>query len=96
MTQPIYRKVMKRKRILKEIKALIKEYNSLIDKSGKNKLDENKKRIHRNLKKHTGKTIKDFEYNDDSNEKDLTIFFTDGTKLEIFISGEKMVGMSVY
>ena len=29
MTQPIYRKVMKRKRILKEIKALIKEYKSL-------------------------------------------------------------------
>ena len=40
------------------------------------------------LKKHIGKTVKDFKYNDGGNVQELTISFTDGTKLEVSAYGE--------
>ena len=47
----------------------------------KGKVNESK--APRELKKHLGKTIKDIKYNDGFDVQELTIFFTDGTKLEV-------------
>ena len=43
----------------------------------------NESKAPRELKKHLGKTIKDIKYNDGFDVQELTIFFTDGTKLEV-------------
>jgi len=58
----------------------IKKLNGRLNEI-KDQLSESK--APRELKKHLGKTIKDIKYNDGFDVQELTIFFTDGTKLEV-------------
>ena len=62
--------------------------NLMVEQMKKLKGGLNESKAPRELKKHLGKTVKDFKYNDGGNVQELTIFFTDGTKLEVSAYGE--------
>jgi hypothetical protein len=61
----------------------------------KGKVNESK--APRELKKHLGKTVKDFKYDYDGDSHYLTTVFTDGTEMTITAYGEyeDTVGMGI-